>query len=157
MATYVGHRKKTWTPARLYLLGSVLFLFPAGITGLLANQNFAVGANATAPGTTDMVFGVLETNGWHSSAALINGAAALLFLAFASDRAAARGALSIGIGLAGLAVALMIPTSIHLLDNVIASNAADNFTHAAQGIGGIVTGLIGLRATTTATPVAVTA
>jgi hypothetical protein len=65
--------------------------------------------------------------------------------------------LSIGIGLAGLAVALMIPTSIHLLDNVIASNAADNFTHAAQGIGGIVTGLIGLRATTTATPVAVTA
>lgn len=159
MAPGIGVRMKTWTPARLYLLASVMFLFPAGILGLIANQNFSFGPDATAPGTTDMVFGVLETNGWHSTAALINGVAALVLIAFARDRGAARGALHIGIGLAVLTVGLMIPTSIELLDNVIASNAADNVTHGAQAIGGIVTGLIGRRSAASAVaeaPVAVT-
>ena len=137
---------KSWTPARWYLLASVLFLLPAGIIGLIVNQNFAVGSTATRPGTTDMVFGVLETNGWHSTAALVNGVVALGLLCLASDRVARIGALNIGIGLGVLTIALMIPRSIDLLDNVFASNAADNVTHAAQAVGGIATGLIGRRA-----------
>ena len=134
---------KSWTPARWYLLASVLFLLPAGINGLLVNQNFSVGTAAKQPGASDMVFGVLETNGWHSTAALVNGIVALGLLCLASDRVARIGALNIGIGLAVLTIALMIPRSIDLLGNVIASNFADNVTHAAQALGGIVTGLIG--------------
>ncbi len=141
---------KSWTPARWYLLASVLFLLPAGVAGLLVNQNFAVGSGAQQPGASDMVFAVLETNGWHSTAALVNGIAALALLFLASDRAARIGALNIGIGLGVLTIALMIPRSIDLLSNVIASNFADNITHGAQGIGGIVTGLIG-RSRTVAT------
>ena len=139
---------KTWTPARAYMLASVLFLIPTGVAGLLANQNFRIGEGATDPSTTDLVFGFLETNGWHSVAALVNGAAALALLLFASDRTVRKGALLMGGGLAALTIALMIPRSIDLLDNMLASNAADNFTHAAQAIGGIVTGSIGRRPST---------
>lgn len=131
---------KTWTPARAYMLASVLFLIPVGVAGLLANQNFSVGEGATDPSTTDLVFGFLETNGWHSVAALVNAAAALALLLFASDRIVRRGALLMGFALATLTIALLIPRSIDLLDNILASNAADNFTHAAQALGGIVTG-----------------
>ncbi len=134
--------RKSWTPARWYLLASVLFLLPAGVIGLLVNQNFSVGGAAKQAGASDMVFGVLETNGWHSTAALVNGIVALGLLWFGSDHWARRGALNIGIGLAVLTIALMIPRSIDLLDIVIASNAADNVTHAAQAMGGIITGIM---------------
>ena len=131
---------KTWTPARLYMLVSVVFLIPTGVAGLVMNQNFAVGAGATDPSTTNLVYGFLETNGWHSTAALVNGAVALALLVLASDRTVRRGALLMGLALGGLAIALMIPRSIDLLDNILASNAADNVTHVAQALGGIVTG-----------------
>ncbi len=140
-----GEPSKTWTSARLYMLVSVVFLIPTGIVGLITNQNFALGDGATRPKTADMVFGVLETNGWHSTAAVVNGLAALALLLFASDDVVRRGALFIGAALAGLTVALMIPRSIDLLDNVLASNAADNLTHATQAIGGIATGLLSGR------------
>ncbi|MEA2517289.1 MAG: hypothetical protein QOG16_1127, partial [Actinomycetota bacterium] len=74
MATYaadgVDREASRWTAARIFMaLGAVVHL-PLGIIGLLYDQTFPVGANAAAQAGSHQIFGVLETNGWHSLAAL---------------------------------------------------------------------------------------
>jgi hypothetical protein len=59
-----------WTPARLYLLAVAISHLPLGVAGLMVDRSFPVGAGAARAGDSGHVFGVLETNGWHSLAAL---------------------------------------------------------------------------------------
>ena len=62
-----------WTPARWYLLVFAIVHLPLGVAGLVVDRSFPIGAGATRTENPGYVFGVLETNGWHSLAALLLG------------------------------------------------------------------------------------
>ena len=125
--------RSAWTPARIFLLISTLYHVPLGVAGLIAERTFPVGAAATARAGSDFVFGVFETNGWHSVAALLVAAVSLYFTL--RPARAREAALSLGVFHVGLVVALMVrpPETFWL-----ASNAADQVIHAFTAVGGIV-------------------
>jgi hypothetical protein len=118
----------TWSPAHLYLLISGVGLIVIGAAGLIYNQSFGLGADVHG----DAVFGILQTNGWHSLAGLLGGMTALAFAA--KPEWARFAALSLGVTFVIVTIALVIwePSSFR-----IASNTADNVVHALLGIGGI--------------------
>ncbi|MGH2757127.1 MAG: DUF4383 domain-containing protein, partial [Actinomycetota bacterium] len=121
-----------WTPARIFLAASAAYHLLLGIVGLAINQTFALGADAVAHAGSEHVFGIFETNGWHSLAALLIGAASLYF-AFRPERARVA-ALGIGISQALVVVAFtFFPPSTFWF----ASNRADQVIHASTAIWGI--------------------
>ena len=103
-----------------------------GVAGVAIDQTFPIGADATAHAGSDHVFGIFETNGWHSSAALLIGFISLYFtLRPARVR---EGALFVGISQLAVVVtfALMSPATFWF-----ASNGADQVIHAITAFGGI--------------------
>lgn len=116
---------------------SALYFVPVGIVGLLIDRTFPIGAGAAATAGSRFIFGVFETNGWHSLAALLLGVISLFFTL--RPRGARRAALAIGVGHVGLVMALIAwpPETFWL-----ASNGADQVIHASTAIGGIATGLL---------------
>src|SRR5688500_13753028 len=84
-----------WTPARVYLVVTGVYLVVVGAVGFLYNASFPVGAESAARAPSAEVFGLFETNGWHNLAGLLFGVIALLFLA--RPRGAALGALVVGV------------------------------------------------------------
>ena len=133
----------SWTPARAFLLVVTLVLFVLGGVGLLYNAAFPIGAAEARAEESAHIFGIFETNGWHSAAGLGLG---LLALYFTLRPARAReAALGIGVAHVGLTAALMIwdPSTFW-----IASNAADQWVHGATAVGGIVCGLATPRSAT---------
>ena len=125
---------RAWSPARLYLLLSGVWLIVvAGMVGFIYNTDFAID---TQPGSSSHIFGVLETNGWHNLAGLLGGLAAL---GLALNPATARfGALSLGVVYLILTVALVIwePSTF-----LIESNLADNVVHGLLGIAGVASAI----------------
>lgn len=118
------------------LVAAVVHL-PLGIIGLITDQTFPVGSSAAARAGSDHVFGVLETNGWHSLAALGVGIVAAYFTVY--PRRAREAALTIGVLHVGLIAALVVwDPSIFWL----ASNGADQVVHASTAIGGIGSALL---------------
>lgn len=103
----------------------------------MVNQSFPFGAKATESSTSDYVFGVFETNGWHSLAAVVLGLIGFYFT-IRSEKARSV-ALGIGVMHVGIVGALTIwePSTFWL-----ASNHADQLVHASSAVGGIVTGLL---------------
>jgi hypothetical protein len=126
-----------WTPARFFLMASAIYHTPLGIIGLAMDQTFPFGADAAVNGHSEHIFGVLETNGWHSLAALLLGLVSLYFAL--RPEHAREAALAIGIGHVFLVVSLIVwdPSTFWL-----ASNAADQVIHSTTAIGGIVSGLL---------------
>ena len=136
----VAARAGSWTPARIYLLVAAVVHLPLGIIGLLYDRIFPVGADAAASAGSDHVFGVLETNGWHSLAALGVGIVAAYFTMY--PRRARDVALILGVGHVGIIAALAMwdPSTFWL-----ASNGADQVVHASTAIGGIGSALLTRR------------
>ncbi len=126
-----------WTPARIFMVVSAVWHLPLGIAGLAIDQTFPIGPGDAAAAGSEHVFGIFETNGWHSLAAVILGVISLLF-AVRHDRAR-EAALAIGIFHVGVVAALMLwqPETFWL-----ASNGADQVVHSSTAVGGILSGLL---------------
>ena len=129
-----------WTPARIFLAASALFHIPVGLAGFVYDRTFPIGAGAAAGAPHAHVFGVFETNGWHTLAALVVGAVSLYFAL--RPEHAREAALGIGVGHVGLVVALILwdPSTFWL-----ASNAADQVVHSSTAVGGILSGVLTKR------------
>lgn len=130
-------RSERWTPARIFMLAAVVVHLPLGVAGLVYDQTFPVGASATARAGSEQIFGIFETNGWHSVAALVIGIIAAYFTMY--PRRARDAALMIGLFHVGIVVSLVLwePSTFWL-----ASNAADQVVHASTAIGGITSALL---------------
>jgi hypothetical protein len=126
-----------WSPARVFMLVSALYHLPLGIVGLLYDRTFPIGSAEAARAGSEFVFGIFETNGWHSSAALVLGVVSLYFLMRPSR--ARDVALAIGVFHVGIVAALVIwpPETFWL-----ASNAADQVVHSFTAIAGIGAALL---------------
>ena len=124
-----------WSPARLFLLVTSIVHVPLGLIGFAYDRTFPVGADAAQSQGSALVFGILETNGWHTLGALLVGAVALFFTI--NPARARQAALAIGAPHVALTVSLMIwePSTFW-----IASNAADQVIHSFSAIGGLVSG-----------------
>ena len=125
-----------WTPARVFLLITAIVHIPLGLVGFLYDRSFPLGAQATEAAGSAQVFGILETNGWHTLAALIVGVVALH--GTLNPSRARQTALILGVSHVGIFLSLVIwePSTFWL-----ASNAADQFIHAFTAIGGTISGL----------------
>lgn len=126
-----------WSPARVYLVVSGVFLLVFAGAGFLVNSTFPIGTNELARAGSGHTLGIFETNGWHSLAGVISGIVALGF-ALKSDWARF-GALLKGAFYVG------VTTSIAVWGGEtfwIASNNADQVVHATLAVGGIATGLL---------------
>ena len=130
-------REEQWSPARVFMLVSTVYHLPLGIAGLLYDQTFPIGSSETSRAGSELVFGVFETNGWHSLAALALGVVSVYFLV--RPRRARDAAMAIGVLHVGIVAALIVwpPETFSL-----ASNAADQVVHSFTAIGGIGTALL---------------
>ena len=133
----LGPRRSEWTPARVFLLVSVLYHLPLAIGGVFIDQTFPIGSAEAARAGSEHVFGIFETNGWHTLAAFAVGLISLYFVL--RPRGAREASLAIGGLHVGIVVALMAwpPETFWL-----ASNAADQVVHTFTAVGGIVSGLM---------------
>lgn len=68
-----------WSPARVYLVVSGVFLLVFAGAGFLVNSTFPIGTNELARAGSGHTLGIFETNGWHSLAGVISGIVALGF------------------------------------------------------------------------------
>ena len=128
----------TWSPARIFMTVSALFHLPIALAGfLLYDQTFPVGPGAAATAEAAHVFGVFETNGWHTLGALVVGAVSLYYALRPAH--AREGALGLGVFHVGLVLSLILwdPSTFW-----IASNAADQVVHASTAVGGIGSALL---------------
>ena len=115
------------------MLVSTLYHVPLGAAGLLYDRTFPIGSTEAAAAGSDYIFGIFETNGWHSLAAVLVGVLSLYF-ALRPTRAR-EAALAIGLAHVGIFVAFIVrpPETFWF-----ASNAADQVIHAFTAVGGIV-------------------
>ena len=126
-----------WTPARIFMVISTLYHLPLGIGGLIYDQTFPVGAAAAERAGSELVFGIFETNGWHSLLALLLGVVSVYYTI--RPRGARETALVIGVVHVGVFASLIVwePSTFWL-----ASNFADQVIHAGTAIGGISSALL---------------
>lgn len=125
-----------WTPARIFLAVSAFYHLLLGIVGLGVDRSFPLGPNATEHAGSGHVFGVFETNGWHSLAGILVGVVSLYFAV--RPRHAREAALAIGVSQLGTTVALALwDPSIFMF----ASNGADQVIHSTTAVAGIASAL----------------
>ena len=137
LASPTGAAGDEWTPARIFLAASAGYHLILGIAGLAINQAFPLGADATDQAGSAHIFGIFETNGWHSLAGLLLG---LISLYFSLQPARAReAAFAVGISQVGVVVGFILwPPSTFSF----ASNGADQVIHSITAIGGIGAALL---------------
>ena len=130
-------RSERWSPARIFMLVSAVWHLPLGIAGFVYDQTFPVGAAAAERAGSALVFGIFETNGWHSLAALVVGIISAYYAAY--PRRARDVALAIGLFHVGIVVSLIVwdPSTFWL-----ASNFADQVVHTGTAVGGIASALL---------------
>ena len=122
-----------WSPARVYLVASGVILLVLAAAGFAVNTTFPT-RSSEVHATSDHIFGILETNGWHNLAGLLSG---MVALAFAVRPGWARtGALVKGVFYVIVTVGIAIEGGP---DAWIASNTADQVVHASLAIGGLAT------------------
>lgn len=133
----VARQAASWSPARIFMVVSAAYHLPLAIAGLAIDQTFPLGPDAAARAGSGHVFGIFETNGWHSLAGLLIGVTSLYFTV--RPQRARDVALVLGIGHVGLVLALtFLPPSTFWF----ASNGADQVIHATTAIGGIGSALL---------------
>lgn len=125
-----------WSPARIYLVASGVFLLIIGAAGLALNQSFPTSPGAVDSAGSSWLFGVFQTNGWHSVAAVASGAVALGFAARAEW--ARLGAMAKGVFYVAVTTSLFITEPSRFL---LVSNIGDQIVHASLAIAGIATAL----------------
>ena len=126
-----------WSPARIFMLVSAIWHLPLGIAGLAYDQTFPIGSAAAGTAGSEHIFGIFETNGWHSLAALLLGVISVYFT-LRPNRA--RGAaLAIGLFHVWIVGALIAwpPETFWL-----ASNTADQIVHSTTAVAGTAAGLL---------------
>ncbi len=130
-------RVSEWNPARIFMVVSAVFHIPVAVAGFIYDRTFPIGAEAAANSPSAHVFGVFETNGWHTLGALLIGVVSLYFAV--RPRYAREGALGIGLFHVGFWFSLVLwePSAFW-----IASNNADQIVHASTAVGGIVSGVL---------------
>ena len=119
------------------MLATAVVHLPLGIAGLVYDQTFPVGATAAEHANSELVFGIFETNGWHSLAALLLGIITAYFAMY--PRRARDAALIIGVLHVGIFAALVVSQASTFW---LASNDADQVVHASTAIGGIASALL---------------
>jgi hypothetical protein len=121
----------------MFMLAAAVWHLLLGIVGLVYDQTFPVGATAAERASSEHIFGIFETNGWHSIAALVIGIITTYFTMY--PRRARDAALIIGLLHVGIVAALVVwqPSTFWL-----ASNGADQVVHASTAIGGIASALL---------------
>ena len=140
MATETAGPRKAdarWTPARIFLAVSAIYHLVLGVAGLAIDQTFPLGAKATEHAGSAHVFGIFETNGWHSLAGLLLGMISLYFCL----RPARSREIAFALGVSQAAVILgftLWPPSTFSF----ASNGADQAVHALTAVGGIGSALL---------------
>ena len=128
---------QSWSPARTFLAASAAYHLLLAIVGLAIDQTFPLGADAAAHAGSEHVFGIFETNGWHSLAALLLGVVSLYFAQ--RPTRAREAAFAVGLSQLLVVVALsVLPPSTFLF----ASNGADQVVHTSTAIGGIGSALL---------------
>jgi hypothetical protein len=127
---------RRWSPARVYLLASGIYLAILGGFGFLYNHSFPMGARAMQHASSAHVFGTFETNGWHNLAGLLFGIIALAFVI--RPERARLGALVVGLPNAFVFITFAVADPKTFW---IASNGADSVVHAVLGFGGILAAL----------------
>ncbi|HEX2090460.1 MAG TPA: DUF4383 domain-containing protein [Actinomycetota bacterium] len=129
--------RQAWSPARIYLVASGVFLLVTSTAGFMINRTFPIGAEEFRSAESHHVFGVLETNGWHNLLGVIG---ALLALGFAIRPQWSRfGALFKGWIYVGVTAAVAIWSGDTFW---VASNDADQVVHATLAVGGLITGFL---------------
>ena len=143
-------RSEGWSPARIFLLVSAVYHLGLGAAGLAIDQTFPLSAGAADGAHSDHVFGIFETNGWHSTLGVLLGLLSAYFVA--RPRYAREAALAVGLSqvLTTVALAAVDPSNF-----LLAANGADQVVHTATAIGGIVSGLLTPSRKRSATPAAV--
>lgn len=133
-------RDIAWSPARIFMTVSALFHVPVGLAGLVYETAFPIGSGAAEAAGSAHVFGVFETNGWHTLGALLVAAVSVFYVL--RPRHARDGALALGATHVGLVVSLVLwdPSTFW-----IASNTADQVVHSSTAIGGIGSALLTRR------------
>ncbi len=134
MAERSAEAAQDWSPARIYLVASGIFLLIVGVAGLALNRSFPTSPEAVESAGSAWLFGVLQTNGWHSVAALVSGGVALAFAVKAEW--ARMGAIVKGLFYISVTTSLFITSPSTFL---LVSNAGDQIVHASLAIGGIAT------------------
>ncbi|MGH2756053.1 MAG: DUF4383 domain-containing protein [Actinomycetota bacterium] len=131
-----------WSPARLYLVISGIFLVASTTIGFMVNSAFPATPEAVHDAGSGHIFGIFETNGWHNLSGMISGVIALGFAV--KPRWARTGALLKGT----MYVAVTISIAIWGPDTFkIASNTADQFVHGTLAVTGLWAGFATHRAT----------
>ena len=129
-----------WSPARIFLAVSTAYHLVLAVVGLAINRSFPVGRDETEHAASDHIFGIFETNGWHSLAGLLVAAASFYFM-LRPERARV-GALAIGLSQLIVVVAFaLVPPSIFWF----ASNGAVQVIHSITAIGGIGSAMLTRR------------
>ncbi len=126
----------TWSPARIYLVASGIFLVVSSAVGFAVDSSFPASAAEVDSAGSGHIFGIFETNGWHNLAAVISGAIALGFAArpeWARAGALLKGAMYVAVT---TSIAIWGPETFK-----IASNAADQVVHASLAVTGLAAGL----------------
>ncbi|MFN2587052.1 MAG: DUF4383 domain-containing protein [Actinomycetota bacterium] len=121
-----------WSPARIYLVTSGIFLVAASLIGFTVNSAFPSTPDAVDAAGSGHILGVFETNGWHNLTALISGAIALGFAVkpeWARLGAFVKGFIYVAVT---ASIAIWGPEAFK-----IASNAADQVVHASLGVTGL--------------------
>ncbi len=124
-----------WSPARIYLVVSGVFLVASGLIGFTVDSSFPATPDAVESAGSGHIFGIFETNGWHNLTAMISGAVALGFAvrpAWARTGAFVKGVMYVAVT---TSIAIWGPETFK-----IASNAADQVVHAALGVTGLAAG-----------------
>ncbi len=126
-----------WSPARLYLVVSGVFLLVVAAAGFTIERSFPLSVSEFRAQESAHILGVLETNGWHNLAAVFSGSLALAF-ALRPEWARA-GALFKG----ALYVAVTASLAIWGEETFrVATNLADQLVHASLALGGLITGVL---------------
>jgi Domain of unknown function (DUF4383) len=121
-----------WSPARLYLAVSGAWHLVVAVGGFLVDQTFPTSIAAARSGHSAHIFGIFETNGWHTLGAAIVGVVAT-YAAIYPKRARE---VAFGIG------AFHVPFTLALVfwephTFLIASNGADQIVHISSAVLGL--------------------
>jgi hypothetical protein len=124
-----------WSPARIYLVVSGVFLIVSTAIGFGVDSSFPGSADAVRAADHGNIYGLFATNGWHNLSGMISG---LVALGFAVRPEWARtGALFKGF----LYVAVTLSVAIWGGETFrIATNAADQVVHASLAVTGLAAG-----------------
>lgn len=132
MATIQERQSQEWSPARIFLAASAAYHLFLGAIGLAIDQTFPLSSVEAARLHSEHIFGIFETNGWHSLAAVLLGLVSLYFAV--RPRYAREAALYVGLSQLGVVVTFTVWAPETFL---FASNGADQWIHSLTTIGGV--------------------